>query len=90
MDIFENNPNKSRIKNFYVKDTVFVYENNGSLDLILRIQTQLLVNQYVTLEIIENPKLAFPVKNGKNTLVFVSFIKYVYKVNHNLINQQYL
>ena len=66
MDIFENNPNKSRIKNFYVKDTVFVYENNGSLDLILRIQTQLLVNQYVTLEIIENPKLAFPVKNGKN------------------------
>jgi peptidoglycan LD-endopeptidase LytH len=66
IDIFENNPNKSRVKNFYVKDTIFVYENNNSQDLILRIQPQLLVNQYVTLEIIENPKLAFPVKNGSN------------------------
>jgi peptidoglycan LD-endopeptidase LytH len=66
VDIFENNPNKSRIKNFYVKDTIFVYENNSTQNLILRIQPQLLVNQYVTLEIIENPKLAFPVKNGSN------------------------
>jgi peptidoglycan LD-endopeptidase LytH len=66
VDIFENNPNKSRIKNFYVKDTIFVYENNDSQNLILRIQPQLLVNQYVVVEIIENPKLAFPVKNGKN------------------------
>jgi peptidoglycan LD-endopeptidase LytH len=66
VDIFENNPNKSRIKNFYVKDTIFVYENGSTQNLILRIQPQLLVNQYVTLEIIENPKLAFPVKNGSN------------------------
>jgi murein DD-endopeptidase MepM/ murein hydrolase activator NlpD len=66
LDIFENNPNKRRIKNFYVKDTIFVYENKENQDLILRIQPQLLVNQYVTLEIIENPKLAFPVKNGSN------------------------
>ena len=66
VDIFENNPNKNRIKNFYVKDTVFVYENNNTQNLILRIQPQLLVNQYVTLEIIENAKLAFPVKNGSN------------------------
>jgi len=66
VDIFENNSNKSRIKNFYVKDTVFVYENNNTQNLILRIQPQLLVNQYVTLEIIKNAKLAFPVKNGSN------------------------
>lgn len=66
IDIFENNPDKSRVKNFYVKDTIFVYENNNAQDLILRIQPQLLVNQYVTLEIIENPKLGFPVKNGTN------------------------
>lgn len=66
VDIFENNSNKSRIKNFYVKDTVFVYENNNTQNLILRIQPQLLINQYVTLEIIENAKLAFPVKNGSN------------------------
>jgi peptidoglycan LD-endopeptidase LytH len=66
VDIFEDNPNKSRVKNFYVKDTIFVYENGSSQNLILRIQPQLLVNQYVTLEIIENPKLAFPVKNGSN------------------------
>lgn len=66
VDIFENNPNKNRVKNLYVKDTIFVYENNNTQDLILRIQPQLLVNQYVTLEIIENPKLAFPVKNGAN------------------------
>jgi peptidoglycan LD-endopeptidase LytH len=66
IDIFENNPNKNRVKNFYVKDTIFVYENNSTQNLILRIQPQLLVNQYVTLEIIENPKLAFPVKNGMN------------------------
>ena len=66
VDIFENNPNKNRIKNFYIKDTVFVYENNNTQNLILRIQPQLLVNQYVTLEIIENAKLAFPVKNGSN------------------------
>ena len=66
VDIFENNPNKNRIKNFYVKDTIFVYENNNTQNLILRIQPQLLVNQYVTLEIIENAKLAFPVKNGSN------------------------
>ena len=66
VDIFENNPTKSQIKNFYVKDTIFVYENNNTQNLILRIQPQLLVNQYVTIEIIENPKLAFPVKNGAN------------------------
>ena len=66
IDIFEDNPNKSRVKNFYVKDTIFVYEDNNTQDLILRIQPQLLVNQYVTIEIIENPKLAFPVKNGSN------------------------
>lgn len=66
IDIFENNPTKSRVKNFYVKDTIFVYENNNNQNLILRIQPQLLVNQYVILEIIENPKLAFPVKNGSN------------------------
>lgn len=66
VDIFENNPNKTRVKNFYVKDTIFVYENNNTQNLILRIQPQLLINQYVTLEIIENPKLAFPVKNGSN------------------------
>lgn len=66
VDIFEDNPNKSRIKNFYVKDTVFVYEDNNFKNLIIRIQPQLLVNQYVTIEIIENPKLAFPVKNGSN------------------------
>ena len=66
VDIFEDNPNKSRIKNFYVKDTVFVYEDNNYKNLIIRIQPQLLVNQYVTIEIIENPKLAFPVKNGSN------------------------
>jgi murein DD-endopeptidase MepM/ murein hydrolase activator NlpD len=66
VDIFENNQNKSRVKNFYGKDTIFIYENKENQDLILRIQPQLLVNQYVTLEIIENPKLAFPVKNGSN------------------------
>ena len=66
VDIFEDNPNRSRVKNFYVKDTIFVYEDNNSQNLILRIQPQLLVNQYVTVEIIENPKLAFPVKNGSN------------------------
>ena len=66
VDVFENNPNKNRVKNLYVKDTIFVYENNNTQNLILRIQPQLLVNQYVTLEIIENPKLAFPVKNGAN------------------------
>ena len=66
IDIFENNPNKSRVKNLYVKDTIFVYENSNTQNLIVRIQPQLLVNQYVTLEIIENPKLAFPVKNGSN------------------------
>lgn len=65
-DMFEDNPNKNRVKNIYVKDTTFVYENGDSQNLILRIQPQLLVNQYVTLEIIENPKLAFPVKNGSN------------------------
>ena len=53
-------------KNLYVKDTIFVYEDNNFKNLIIRIQPQLLVNQYVTLEIIENPKLAFPVKNGSN------------------------
>lgn len=66
VDIFEDNPNKSRVKNFYVKDTIFVYEDNHPQNLILRIQPQLLVNQYVTVEIIENPKLAFPVKSGSN------------------------
>ena len=66
VDIFEDNPNKSRVKNFYVKDTIFVYEDNNTQNLILRIQPQLLVNQYVIIEIIENPKLAFPVKNGSN------------------------
>lgn len=66
VDIFEDNPNKSRVKNFYVKDTIFVYEDNNTQNLILRIQPQLLVNQYVAIEIIENPKLAFPVKNGSN------------------------
>ena len=66
VDIFEDNPNRSRVKNFYVKDTIFVYEDNNTQNLILRIQPQLLVNQYVTVEIIENPKLAFPVKNGSN------------------------
>ena len=66
MDIFEDVQNKIRIKNFYVKDTIFVYEASDSKNLILRIQPQLLVNQHVVLEIIENPKLAFPVKNGKN------------------------
>ncbi len=66
IDIFENEPNKNRVKNFYVKDTIFIYEANDSKNLILRIQPQLLVNQHVALEIIENPKLAFPVKNGSN------------------------
>ena len=66
VDIFEDNPNRSRVKNFYVKDTIFAYEDNNTQNLILRIQPQLLVNQYVTVEIIENPKLAFPVKNGSN------------------------
>ena len=66
VDIFVDNPNKSRVKNFYVKDTIFVYEDNNTQNLILRIQPQLLINQYVTVEIIENPKLAFPVKNGSN------------------------
>jgi peptidoglycan LD-endopeptidase LytH len=63
IDLVENNPNKTRLKNFYVKDTTFIYEDNGPKNLIIRIQPQLLVNQYVTLE---NPKLAFPVKNGSN------------------------
>ena len=66
VDIFEDNPNRSRVKNFYVKDTIFVYEDNNTQNLILRIQPQLLVNQYVIDEIIENPKLALPVKNGSN------------------------
>jgi peptidoglycan LD-endopeptidase LytH len=66
VDLVENVPNKTRLKNFYVKDTVFTFEDNVGKNLILRIQPQLLVNQYVTLEIIENPKLAFPVKNGSN------------------------
>lgn len=47
-------------------DTVFLYENGTNNELILRIQPQLLVNQYVTIEIFENPKLAFPVQNGVN------------------------
>jgi peptidoglycan LD-endopeptidase LytH len=66
VDLVENNPNKTRLKNFYVKDTTFIYEDNGPKNLILRIQPQLLVNQYVSVEIIENPKLAFPVRGGKN------------------------
>ena len=66
IDVFEENPNRSRVKNLYVKDTVFTYDDNSSKSLILRIQPQLLVNQFVTIEIIENPKLAFPVKNGSN------------------------
>ena len=35
VDIFENNPNKSRVKNFYVKDTIFVYDNGNTQNLIL-------------------------------------------------------
>jgi peptidoglycan LD-endopeptidase LytH len=66
VDLVENVPNKTRLKNFYVKDTIFTFEDNTGKNLILRIQPQLLVNQYVTVEIVENPKLAFPVKNGSN------------------------
>jgi peptidoglycan LD-endopeptidase LytH len=42
VDLVENVPNKTRLKNFYVKDTVFTFEDNSGKDLILRIQSQFL------------------------------------------------
>lgn len=66
LDFFEGQENPKNIVSAYLKDTAFVYENNQDQVLILRLQPQLLTNEHVTVEIIEEPKFGFPVKNGKN------------------------
>lgn len=66
LDFFESQENKKSILSEYLKDTTFTYENNSDQVIVLRLQPHLLINEHVTVEIVEQPKLAFPVQNGKN------------------------
>lgn len=67
LDFFENTENSKNIINEFIKDTTFTYQNDDNQVLLLRLQPHLLINEHVVVEIVEQPKLAFPVQNGKNS-----------------------
>ena len=66
VDLFESLEAKKSLISEYIKDTSFIYENNRDEIIILRLQPQLLINEHVIVEIVDQPKLGFPVQNGKN------------------------
>jgi len=66
LDFFEGIENRKGITNEYLIDTIFTYESDKDQVLMLRLQPQLLINEHVVVEIVEQPKLGFPVKNGNN------------------------
>ncbi|MFC5283899.1 M23 family metallopeptidase [Pedobacter alpinus] len=66
LDFFEGIENRKNITSKHLKDTILVYESDKDQVLLLRLQPQLLINEHVIVEILEQPKLGFPVKNGKN------------------------
>ncbi len=66
LDFFEGIENRKSITSEYLTDTTLIYESDKDQVLLLRLQPQLLINEHVIVEIVEQPKLGFPVKNGNN------------------------
>ncbi len=66
LDIFERTQDLKNVLSAQTADTVFNYDNRDEQQLIIRIQPELLTAGKVTVEIIDEPQLAFPVKGGSN------------------------
>ncbi len=66
IDVLEKSESLTNVLSIQSADTTFSYENNNDKALILRLQPELLVSGQVDLEIIDQPKLGFPVSGGNN------------------------
>src|SRR5690606_34234038 len=66
IDILERKDKLSNIISIQSADTTFYFEDRQDKVLILRLQPELLISGRVDLEIIDEPKLGFPVKNAGN------------------------
>lgn len=66
IDVLEKQQSLKNIFSMQSADTVFSYEDNKDKVLILRLQPELLVSGRVDIEIIDKPKLGFPVSGGNN------------------------
>lgn len=66
IDVLEKNESLNNVLSIQSADTTFSYENNSDKVLVLRLQPELLVSGRVDLEIIDQPKLGFPVSGGNN------------------------
>jgi murein DD-endopeptidase MepM/ murein hydrolase activator NlpD len=66
IDVLEKNESLNNVLSIKSADTTFSYENNNDKVLVLRLQPELLVSGQVDLEIIDQPKLGFPVSGGNN------------------------
>ena len=69
IDILERKDQLSNIISIQSADTVLYYEDKQDKTLILRLQPELLVSGRADLEIIDEPKLGFPVKGASNSAI---------------------
>lgn len=66
IDLLEKKESLNSVLSIQSADTTFSYEDNSDKILVLRLQPELLVSGRVDLEIIDQPKLGFPVSGGNN------------------------
>lgn len=66
IDVLEKQESLNNVLSIQSADTTFTYKDNDDKVLILRLQPELLVSGRVDLEIIDQPKLGFPVSGGNN------------------------
>ncbi len=69
IDILERKDQLNNLVSIQSADTVLFYEDKQDKTLILRLQPELLVSGRVDLEIIDEPKLGFPVKGASNSSI---------------------
>lgn len=66
IDLLEKKESLNSVLSIQSSDTTFVYEDNSDQVLVLRLQPELLISGRVDIEIIDKPKLGFPVSGGNN------------------------
>ncbi|RRN76634.1 M23 family metallopeptidase, partial [Pseudoxanthomonas sp. SGD-10] len=66
IDLLERGEKPKNIISIQSADTVFYFEDKESKQLVLRLQPELLISGKVNLEVIDEPKLGFPVQGAGN------------------------
>ncbi len=66
IDLLERGEKLKNVISIQSADTVFYFEDRQNRELVLRLQPELLVSGKVNLEVIDEPKLGFPVQGAGN------------------------